>query len=1630
MKRFTLLAICFIAVLLIGMNGTGYAQFTAGNLVIYRVGDGVSALANTGNAVFLDEYTTSGTLVQSVALPTVVSGPNFPLVAAGNASSEGLMTRSVDGQYLILAGYGASLPNATNLTTSTSATTPRIIGVVSAAAVINTTTALTDAATGSNPRGACSTDGNALWMDGGAGGARYATLGTTTSTQLSTTPTNLRGLNIFGGQLYTSSASGAFRLATIGTGTPTTSGQTTTNLPGFPTSGGSPYGFFFADLDPGTPGLDVVYVADDGGTIQKYSLVAGSWTANGTIAAPVVRCITGTVIGTSVTLYATSATTSGYTSNLLTLTDASGYNATITGTVSTLATITSTSKAFRGIAFAPASGTPAPTIQATNITFSAITATGMTASWTVGNGAKRVVIMNTTNSFTNPVDGADPSANTVYGGSGQQVVYNNSGNSVSVTGLTASTNYWFRVYEYNGSGSGTKYITTPASGNPNSQTTYGPPTVTTVAATAISSTGGTLNGTVNANGYSTVVTFDFGLTTGYGTSYTAAQSPVTGTTPTGVSYVIATGLAPNTLYHFRAVGVNSQGTINGLDMTFTTSAIAPTVTTNAATVITGTTATINGTVNANNASTVVTFDYGLTSGYGTTVTAIQSPVTGGTNTSVSYNLTGLTPNTLYHFRVNGVNIGGTSNGGDLNFTTSAIAPVAVTMSATGVGSTTASFNGTITANNSSSTVSFDYGLTIAYGTTVTGIPSPVNGMIPIPVVYNATGLAINTLYHFRVCATNSAGSSCGSDQTFTTGCPLPAPAGTITGSSSVCQTLCGYIYSVPAIANATGYAWGLPTGGTITSGANTNIITVCYSSSAISGNVSVYGTAVCGNGSPSSLAVTVNSLPMVTLAGPASVCIGSTGNVYTTQAGMSNYTWNVSAGGAVTAGGNAGSNTVTVTWNTLGPQTVSVNYTNAGGCTAASPTVFNVTVNARPTPTITGPATACAPSAGNVYTTQAGMTNYIWSVSAGGTITAGGTANSNTMTVTWNIAGAQTVCVNYNNASGCNAVAATCYAVNVNTRPVPTITGPATVCAGSIGNVYTTEAGMTGYTWSVSAGGTITAGQATNILTVTWFGTGAQTVCVNYTNGSGCNATAPTCYSVNVNAVPVPTIAGPATVCSGSTGNVYTTQTGMTNYLWTVSAGGQITAGGSTTSNSVTVKWNTAGAQTVGVNYTNAGNCSATVPASYPVTVNLTPVPTITGSNNLCVNSGYYNYITESGMTNYAWTISSGGIINFGSGTNQVTVSWVTAGAQTISVNYTAGGGCSAPTPTVKNITVNGLPGPAGTITGIPSVCAGTSGFSYSVPVITNTTTYVWNLPAGATITSGSGTNSIVVSYSTTAVSGNMTVYGNNICGSGSTSAPYPVIVVQLPGAAGTITGNNPVCQGDASVAYSVPPISNATGYEWTVPTGAVIVNGANTNSIIVNFPVPSSSGNITVYGTDFCGNGTVSPNFALTINPVPPAPVITATLNTLFSSAATGNQWYWNGALIVGATGQTYVADQSGDYTCIVTLDGCSSALSNVVNIIITGTGEKNAAGTIGVYPNPNDGQFVLEIEGTAAQETTYDLFVVNNLGVKIFELNGLKVNGNFRKNIDLRPAPNGVYTIILKNNNQNVLRKIIINK
>src|SRR5436190_19190905 len=121
-KGFALLALALVAVALafggapnasagrLGDTSKGHNRNaplvapTPGDLMIYRVGDGVAGLSSSATAVFIDEYTTSGTFVQSFPMPTTASGANKRLVASGTASSEGLLSRSADGQYLLIPG--------------------------------------------------------------------------------------------------------------------------------------------------------------------------------------------------------------------------------------------------------------------------------------------------------------------------------------------------------------------------------------------------------------------------------------------------------------------------------------------------------------------------------------------------------------------------------------------------------------------------------------------------------------------------------------------------------------------------------------------------------------------------------------------------------------------------------------------------------------------------------------------------------------------------------------------------------------------------------------------------------------------------------------------------------------------------------------------------------------------------------------------------------------------------------------------------------------------------------------------------------------------------------------------------------------------------------------------------------------------------------------------------------------------------------------------------------------------------------------------------------------------------------------------------------------------------------------
>ncbi len=355
--------------------------FLPTSLVVYRVGDGAAPLRSVSTQVFLDEFSPTGTLIQSIAMPTQTNGSNVALTASGSSASEGLLTRSVNGKYLVLGGYNTDTGFA-GVTGSAGSAIRRVVARVDAAASINTTTQLgVGDFLSSNIRGVASVDGSQFWMTGSGTGVRHCMFGDSgTRVSSSAIAANFRGIHIFDNQLYVTSTSGSTKgLFSVGTGLPVDTGTALTLIPGFPTSA-SPYQFFFADLSTAVPGVDVVYVADNGATaggIFKYSLVGGAWVANGVVVPPV----TGTSGLTGIVNLTTVALVTSTPSKLYSLIDATGYNQTIVATFTELATA-ATNTAFRGVAIAPNSGLVPLKI----ISFKAIlSAEGVNLNWISAN---------------------------------------------------------------------------------------------------------------------------------------------------------------------------------------------------------------------------------------------------------------------------------------------------------------------------------------------------------------------------------------------------------------------------------------------------------------------------------------------------------------------------------------------------------------------------------------------------------------------------------------------------------------------------------------------------------------------------------------------------------------------------------------------------------------------------------------------------------------------------------------------------------------------------------------------------------------------------------------------------------------------------------------------------------------------------------------------------------------------------------------------------------------------------------------------------------------------------------------------------------------------------------------------
>jgi hypothetical protein len=335
--------------------------------------------------------------------------------------------------------------------------------------------------------------------------------------------------------------------------------------------------------------------------------------------------------------------------------------------------------------------------------------------------------------------------------------------SASLTSLAAGTTYHYRVVASNAAGT--------ARGSDGIFTTSAAPVAVTGAATSVTPTSATLNGSVDPNGRATTWYFEYGASTSYGTK-TAVKDAGSGGSASGVSAGVAS-LARGRLYHYRLVATSDAGTSRGADQTFSTVG-APSVATDAPSSIAPSAAHLNGRVTPNGAASSWYFEYGTTTRYGSR-TPTRNAGSSTNAVRVSFSLTGLRRTTTYHYRLVATNASGTTAGSNRFFTTS-LAPAVRTGAAQGVGTTTATLTGTTDPRGRATTWWFEYGTTTRYGSR-TPARGAGSGVVTRTVTAAVTGLAAGETYHFRLVAKSDAGTSYGGDATLATvGVTLVAPA--------------------------------------------------------------------------------------------------------------------------------------------------------------------------------------------------------------------------------------------------------------------------------------------------------------------------------------------------------------------------------------------------------------------------------------------------------------------------------------------------------------------------------------------------------------------------------------------------------------------------------------------------------------------------------------------------------------------------------------------------------------------------------------------------------------------------------------------------------------------------------------
>ena len=725
--------------------------------------------------------------------------------------------------------------------------------------------------------------------------------------------------------------------------------------------------------------------------------------------------------------------------------------------------------------------------------------------------------------------------------------------------------------------------------------------------------------------------------------------------------------------------------------------------------------------------------------------------------------------------------------------------------------------------------------------------------------------------------------------------------------------------------------------------------------------------------------IVVNDVPLVTLDSLSAICISGTA-----------FTLN---GGLPAGGTYSGVGVVNGVFNPalagVGTHQITYTYTDSQtGCGGSASR--SITVNPGPGMQIvaSGPTSFCVGGAVTLTANPSAGVSYVWLLND--TVL----ANQNGNSLLVNASGSYRV-FGTDSLTGCSDTSA---AVMVTVNPVPlaaiTAAGATTFCAGNNVTLNAQPTGSYSYVWLLD-GAVIGGAQGASLVAAV---AGNYRVLVT-DSATACFDTS-AAVQVTVNAVPVAglTAAGATTFCDGGSVVLNAAPATGVTYVWL--RDGAVVAG--QTGASLTAM--AAGAYRVII--TNPSSCFDTS-AAVTVTVNAAPTAGLTaaGATTFCAGGSVVLNATPATGVTYAWLLN-GAVV---AGQTGASLTATAAGAYRVIVTNPSS---CFDTSAAVTVTVNAAPTAGLTAAGATTFCAGGSVVLNATPA--TGVTYAWLLN-GAVVAGQTGASL------TATAAGAYRVIVTNPSSCFDTSAAVTVTVNAVPSAGLTAGGATTICEG-SSVQLNAAPATGVT-YVW-LRNGTVITGqtGATLSATL------AGAYRVIVTNPSSCFD--TSAVVTVTVNPRPAAPTITisATSDTLFSSVATGNQWFLNGAAISGATSQSLVITQNGTYRAVVT-DGnsCASDSSNALNVINVSVVESFAL-NLNLYPNPSNGKAWISLDLPAYG--TLELEVLTTTGQRVHFEQHRDASGQVQLEIDLPNVADGLYFVRVQQGAYSGMRRLMLRK